>query len=136
MSGYGLPLTRIFPNKNRIEDSVLIWENTGQRKLVFCHILHSVTIYNFDEHEDWPFNGYNQRFCPYAEKYGSEETPIYPFLRSVTIYNFSGHRLILWGLWSKILCLYRKKRVRENLCFVIFCALELYTILWTRKLIL
>ena len=52
MSGYGLPLTRIFPNKNRIEDSVLIWENTGQRKLAFCHILHSVTIYNFNEYED------------------------------------------------------------------------------------
>ena len=88
MSGYGLPLTLIFPNKNRIEDSVLIWENTGQRKLVFCHILHSVTIYNFNEYEDWPFNGYNQRFCPYAEKYGSEETPIYPFFAQCNYLQF------------------------------------------------
>ena len=33
---------RIFPYKDEIYDSVHIWENTDQRKPVFCHILRSV----------------------------------------------------------------------------------------------
>ena len=40
MAEYGFPLTRIFPNK--IEDSVLIRGNVGQRKPIFWHILRSV----------------------------------------------------------------------------------------------
>ena len=33
-----------FPFKDRIYDSVLIRENTGQRKPVFCHLLRSVIL--------------------------------------------------------------------------------------------
>ena len=36
-------LTRIFPYKDEILDSVFIQENTGQRRNVFSHILHSVS---------------------------------------------------------------------------------------------
>ena len=42
MREYVFSLTRIFPYKDRIEDSVLIRENTGQWKPVFSHILSSV----------------------------------------------------------------------------------------------
>ena len=38
--------TRIFPYKIRIENSVIIQQNTGQKKLVFCHILCCVTQKN------------------------------------------------------------------------------------------
>ena len=42
MPEYGFSLTRIFPYKERFVDSVLVPENTGQRKPVFWHILRSV----------------------------------------------------------------------------------------------
>ena len=41
MSEYRFSLTFIFRYKNKIEDSVLRRENTGQRKSVFWHILPS-----------------------------------------------------------------------------------------------
>ena len=39
MREYWAFLTLVFPYKDRIEDYVLVRENTGQRKLVFSHIL-------------------------------------------------------------------------------------------------
>ena len=42
MPEYGFCLNRIFPYKDRIVNSVLIKENTGQRKPVFWHISLSV----------------------------------------------------------------------------------------------
>ena len=39
MPEYEFPLVLIFPCKERIEDSIFIWGNKGQRKLVFRHIL-------------------------------------------------------------------------------------------------
>ena len=36
MSEYGFSLTRIFSYKDRVVDTVLIRENTGQRKPIFC----------------------------------------------------------------------------------------------------
>ena len=42
MQECGFAVNRIFPYKERIEDSVLIMENAGHRKLVFWHILRSV----------------------------------------------------------------------------------------------
>ena len=39
MPGYGFSQTRIFPYKDRIVDSVVIRENTGQRKPRFWHML-------------------------------------------------------------------------------------------------
>ena len=39
MSEYGFSLTRLFPNKNKIYDSILIRENTDQIKPVLSHIL-------------------------------------------------------------------------------------------------
>ena len=44
MREYGFSLTRILPSKDRIYDSVFIWDNTGQWKPVFSHILCSVKI--------------------------------------------------------------------------------------------
>ena len=41
MREYGFSLTRIHPYKDKIYDSVLIQENTGQWKPVFSHILRS-----------------------------------------------------------------------------------------------
>lgn len=41
MPEYWFSRTRIFSNKDKIYDSVLIRENTGQRKPVFWHILRS-----------------------------------------------------------------------------------------------
>ena len=41
MPEYGFSLTRILPYKDRIVDSVLIREYTGQRKTVYWHILYS-----------------------------------------------------------------------------------------------
>ena len=41
MPEYGFSMTRILPYKDRIVGSVLIQENTGQRKPVFWHILRS-----------------------------------------------------------------------------------------------
>ena len=35
MPEYRCSLTRAFPNKGKIFDSVFIWQYTGQRKLVF-----------------------------------------------------------------------------------------------------
>ena len=35
MREYGFSLTRIFPNKDRIVDTILIRENTAQRKPAF-----------------------------------------------------------------------------------------------------
>ena len=39
MPKHGFPLTRLFPYKDRIYDSVLIRRNLGQRKPVFWYIL-------------------------------------------------------------------------------------------------
>ena len=39
----------IFPYKDRVYNSVLIWENTGQRKPIFLHILHSETEHTHPE---------------------------------------------------------------------------------------
>ena len=39
-------LTRILLYKDKVVDSVLIWENTGQSKPVFSHILCSVAFFN------------------------------------------------------------------------------------------
>ena len=39
MPEYGFTVAVIFPCKDRIKDSVLVRENTGQRKTVFWHIL-------------------------------------------------------------------------------------------------
>ena len=41
MSEYGFSLTRFCLYKYKIEDSVLIRENTSQRKSIFLHILRS-----------------------------------------------------------------------------------------------
>ena len=41
MPEYGFSLTRIFPHKDRIEDSVSLQENTSQRQPVFWYILRS-----------------------------------------------------------------------------------------------
>ena len=41
MPEYRFSLTFSFLYKDRIIDSILIWESTGQRKLVFWHILRS-----------------------------------------------------------------------------------------------
>ena len=41
MREYGFSLTRILPYKDKIYDSVLVRENTGQWKAVFSHILRS-----------------------------------------------------------------------------------------------
>ena len=42
MTEYGLSLTSIFAYQDRIKDSALIRQYTGQRKLIFWHILRSV----------------------------------------------------------------------------------------------
>ena len=39
MREYRFSVTHIFPYKDRIVDSVFIWENAGQLKPVFSHIL-------------------------------------------------------------------------------------------------
>ena len=39
MPKHGFPLTRLFPYKDRIYDSVFIRKNLGQRKPVFWYIL-------------------------------------------------------------------------------------------------
>ena len=39
---YGFLLARNLPYNDRIYNSVLIWENTGQEKPIFSHILSSV----------------------------------------------------------------------------------------------
>ena len=51
---YGFSLTFLFPYKDRIIDSVLMRENTGQGKPAFSHVLRNVlcvskcqTIYGF-----------------------------------------------------------------------------------------
>ena len=44
MREYGFSLTRILPYRDRIIDSVLIWENTGQWKPVFFSILWNVQM--------------------------------------------------------------------------------------------
>ena len=41
---YGFSPIHIFPHKNRIEDSVVIQENMGQRKRTFCHVLCSALL--------------------------------------------------------------------------------------------
>ena len=38
--------SRIFPDKDTIYNTVFIWENTGQRKPTFRHILHSIYLTN------------------------------------------------------------------------------------------
>ena len=42
MREYGLSLTRIFPYKDTIVDSIILRDNKGQQKTVFSHNLHSV----------------------------------------------------------------------------------------------
>ena len=44
MQEYGFSLTRILPYRDKIYDFVLMWENTGQWKPVFSHILCSVIV--------------------------------------------------------------------------------------------
>ena len=44
MPEYLFSLTRIFSYKDRIYDSVLMWENKGQRKPVLWHILRSASL--------------------------------------------------------------------------------------------
>ena len=44
MSEYGFFLTRMFPYKDRIFDSVLIREYTSQRKPILLHILRNVEM--------------------------------------------------------------------------------------------
>ena len=44
MGEYGFLLTRIFPYMDRIVDFDLIWENMGQQKVAFSHILLSVLL--------------------------------------------------------------------------------------------
>ena len=44
MQKYEFSLTCILPHKDRIYDSVIIRENTGQWKPVFSHILCSVNV--------------------------------------------------------------------------------------------
>lgn len=46
ISKYRFSVTRIFPYKDKIIDSVLIRENTGQRKLVCLYILRSELFKN------------------------------------------------------------------------------------------
>ena len=41
MSEPGFPLTRIFPHKGTIEDSILMRENAGKRKPLLWYILHT-----------------------------------------------------------------------------------------------
>ena len=41
MTEYRFSVTRIFPRKDRIFDSVCIRENAAQRKAMFWHVLHS-----------------------------------------------------------------------------------------------
>ena len=43
MQEYGFSLTRILPYKDRILDSDLKWENTGQWKPEFSHVICSDT---------------------------------------------------------------------------------------------
>ena len=45
MQEHGFSLTRIFPYKDRIKDSVLIREYTGQRKPIFWDILRNATYF-------------------------------------------------------------------------------------------
>ena len=62
MLDYGLSLTRAFPYKDRIEDSVLIRENTGQKKnrileyftqcVSFRLLTHSFPMFSFDPPEN------------------------------------------------------------------------------------
>ena len=40
MAEYGLSLTLLFPYKDRIVASILVWKNTGQRKLALLYISH------------------------------------------------------------------------------------------------
>ena len=44
MPEYRFSLTRIFSYKDKIEDSVLTWENTGCKNLIYSHILRSDMI--------------------------------------------------------------------------------------------
>ena len=46
MPEYGFPLNHIFLYKDRIFDYLLIRENTGQRKDVFCHNLRKDVLIN------------------------------------------------------------------------------------------
>ena len=48
MSKYKFSLAGIFPYKTRIYDSVLIRENTGQKKTVYWHILQSAIVQTFN----------------------------------------------------------------------------------------
>ena len=43
---YGISLSRIFPQKDRIADSGLIRENAGQRKLIVWHVLQCEYLQN------------------------------------------------------------------------------------------
>ena len=43
MREYGFYLSRIFPYKDKIVDSVLIREKAGQRTTIFSHIFYRVT---------------------------------------------------------------------------------------------
>ena len=48
MPKYKFSLAGIFPYKTRIYDSVLIRENTGQKKTVYWHILQSAVVQTFN----------------------------------------------------------------------------------------
>ena len=45
MPKYRFSLTRIFPYKDRIYDSLFIWESTGQRESAFSHIVRSRSLH-------------------------------------------------------------------------------------------
>lgn len=42
MPEHGISLNHIFPDKDKIEGSVLVFENMGQRKSIFWHNFRSV----------------------------------------------------------------------------------------------
>ena len=63
-------LTRIFPHKDKIKNSFLIWENAGQRKPIFWNILSSGIK------KDKLLKILHWRFCPYTGKYRAEKTRI------------------------------------------------------------
>lgn len=46
MPEYGFSVTHILPDKYRMKDSVNTWENTGQGKTVFWHILRSDNFFS------------------------------------------------------------------------------------------
>ena len=76
MQEYGFPLTRILPYKDRIYDSVLIRENTGQWKPVFLHILCSDSLLGSEGELFWVVCEILPIILTYTGEYGSVETRI------------------------------------------------------------